>query len=144
MSETIQLAERMARGHEAPTLELLCSLYDQVSARDKPTLAQQKGRGALFPGNLGEPPIWGWREEVRVRPDDPGADLDRIRAWLDAHGWERFETRRPEPEATSRHRKDGYVVRAIGYPDGRILLDVKSPCFDHEGRQVPGMHGQQA
>lgn len=138
------LAEGKARAQQQPSLAILEELYALVETPDKRPLTDQKGPGVLFPGNLGEPPSWGWREEVRVRPTDPAGDVDRIREWLQAQGWERFTGPRPEPEGAARYRRDGYVVRVIGYPDGRILLDVKSPVFDTTGRQVPGLHGQTA
>lgn len=113
--------------HQQRTQEILADAYEQIEVEDRPGLADQKGPGSKMVWTLGSPtPALAWSERVRLRVDDEAAQAGRVRAWLDAEGYERLDL--TSSATATGHRRDGFIVLVSTWDDGRVGLSVESPC----------------
>ncbi|WP_131103245.1 hypothetical protein [Ornithinimicrobium sufpigmenti] len=117
-----------ARSAQERTLAILEQVYDQLQVADKPPLAEQKAPGAEAVCTLQEPdPATAWTEIVFLPVDSPGEQAGRAREWLAAEGYEQVQSR--QGGTITSHLLDGYTVTVAEWSDGRVELNVESPCL---------------
>ena len=117
------------RSAQERTLSILEQVYDQLQTPDKPPLAEQKAPGAEAVCTLQEPdPATAWTEIVFLPVDSPGEQAGRARDWLAAEGYRQTQSR--QGGAITSHLLDGYTVTVAEWSDGRVELNVESPCLD--------------
>ncbi|WP_281964959.1 hypothetical protein [Serinicoccus marinus] len=141
---TARAAEAAAGEQQPRVREILQDLWDQFDLPDKPKLEEQMAPGGLRActfDTMSE--IWAWAETVRLRvseEEDPRLEAEQaelVRSWLDDHGWERLDDPAPEGDPVTHHRNtDGFEVTITPWMDARVQVDVRSPCFDDQGRRV--------
>lgn len=116
------------RSAQERTLAILEQVYDQLQAPDKPPLTEQKAPGAEAVCTLEESdPATAWTEIVFLPVDSPADQAGRARGWLAAEGWEQTQSR--QGGAITSHVLDGYTVTVAEWADGRVELNVESPCL---------------
>ena len=141
---TARAAEAAAREQQPRVREILQDLWGQFDLPDKPKLEEQMAPGGLRActfDTMSE--ISAWAETARLRvseEEDPRLEAEQaelVRSWLDDHGWERLDNPAPEGDLVSYHRNaEGFTVTLTPWGDARVQVDVQSPCFDEQGRQV--------
>lgn len=111
------------------TLEILEEVYAQLEASDKPPLEDQKTPGEEAICSLDESdPTTAWTEIVFLPVESPEEDAARARGWLAGQGYEQIRSRQDGTITT--HHADGYTVTVAEYADGRVELNVESPCTE--------------
>ena len=136
--------EAAAREQQPRVREILHVLWDQFDVEDKPPLEDKPGEGDIRACTLGGTArISAWAEGTQLRvseeenPELEAEQAELVRVWLDDNGWERLDNPAPEGDPVTYHRNaDGFVVTVTPWGDARVDLDVQSPCFDEQGRQV--------
>ena len=136
--------EAAAREQQPRVREILQDLWDQFDLEDKPPLEDKPGEGDLVACALDTTAqITSWAEGAQLRvseeenPELEAEQAELVRAWLDDTGWERIDNPAPESSPVTYHRNDdGFTVTVAPQLDARVDLDVESPCFDDQGRQV--------
>lgn len=117
-----------ARSAQERTLAILEQVYDQLQVADRPPLAEQKAPGAEAACTLEEQdPATAWTEIVFLPVDSPGEQAGRAREWLAAEGYEQVQSR--QGGTITSHVLDGYTVTVAEWSDGRVELNVESPCL---------------
>ncbi|WP_130014450.1 hypothetical protein [Serinicoccus sediminis] len=141
---TARADEAAAREQQPRVREILQDLWDQFDLADKPEVEQQMAPGGLRACTLDvTSDISAWAESARLRvseeenPELEAEQAQLVRDWLDANGWERLDNPAPDSSPVTYHRDaDGFKVTVAPQLDARVSLDVESPCFDDQGRQV--------
>ncbi|WP_149814454.1 hypothetical protein [Serinicoccus marinus] len=137
-------AEDAARAQQPPVREILQALWDQFELPNKPGLDEHKDpgglRACLFTASSDST---SWAETARLRVSevkDPALEARQAqlaRDWLEENGWEELDNPAPEGDLVSYHRNaEGFTVTLTPWGDARVQVDVQSPCFDEQGRQV--------
>ncbi|QFG67423.1 hypothetical protein [Ornithinimicrobium pratense] len=117
-----------ARAAQHRTLAILEQVYDQLQAPDTPPLAEQAAPGAEAVCTLDESdPAMAWTEMVFLTVDSPATQARLAREWLAAEGYEQTQSR--QGGTITSHLFDGYTVTVAEWPDGRVELNVESPCL---------------
>lgn len=111
------------------TLQIMEQAYAQLETPDKPPLETQKAPGeeAVCSLDTTDPTV-AWTEIVFLPVESPEEDAARARGWLAGQGYEQIRSRQDGTITT--HHADGYTVTVAEYADGRVELNVESPCTE--------------
>lgn len=140
-------ADEQAAEAQAPrTREILEDLWGEFDLADKLPLDDRAGDGGRLRSCTldTQADLTSWAEGAGLRvSQEENLELEAqqaelVRTWLDAQDYERLDVPVSDPEATTYHRKDGFIVTVANQLDARVSLDVESPCFDEDGQAVSG------
>ena len=110
------------------TLQIMEQAYAQLETPDKPPLETQKAPGeeAVCSLDTTDPTV-AWTEIVFLPVDSPKTQADRVREWLAGESYDQSHSR--QGGAITSHELDGYTVTVAEWSDGRVELNVESPCY---------------